>query len=49
MKKTLNLEELYREYAALATELSTLKWVSHGYALKTRARAQSRQRRCSYS
>ncbi|HZK28888.1 MAG TPA: DUF6788 family protein [Clostridia bacterium] len=32
MKKTLNLEELYREYAALATELSTLKWVSHGYA-----------------
>ena len=32
MKKTPSSEELHREFAALASELATLGWISHGYA-----------------
>ena len=32
MKKTPGPEELHREFAALAGELATLGWISHGYA-----------------
>lgn len=32
MKKTPGPKELHREFAALAGELATLGWISHGYA-----------------
>lgn len=32
MKKTPSPDDLHREFAALAGEIATLGWISHGYA-----------------